>query len=275
MWRNEPWKANHTVGGIPAVCRLSVTNARDRVLFVLMHRKGTPLPIAHAAASGLTQPKPDRWVHVLLVARQAVLATSGDLPTCTVATLQERPNDLTIARTVMANGDALVTSSFFHNGAKRAILRSQSAGDQTDDYSSKNKLHTINNLIPATADGLVQVLSDTQEGGVPDRATADDAPSPLPPGGKLADDLGFVGSTLPNGIHTRSTRKPKDGTLTDDQKADNQAIVRRRITIEHVISSIKRRRIIKDAIWLWTEGVLELVMEISCALHHIRVRSRA
>jgi len=43
-------------------------------------------------------------------------------------------------------------------------------------------------------------------------------------------------------------------------------------TIEHVNSSVKRYRIVKDRIRLWKEGVRDLVMELCCALHNFRVR---
>lgn len=82
----------------------------DRLLFVLMYLKGAPLQTAHAAAFGLTQPKANLWLHVLLTALQAALATSGDLPTRTVATLQERLDALTSAR---VDGDAPAASPFF------------------------------------------------------------------------------------------------------------------------------------------------------------------
>jgi hypothetical protein len=42
--------------------------------------------------------------------------------------------------------------------------------------------------------------------------------------------------------------------------------------IEHVNSSVKRCRIIKDRLRLWKEGVRDRVMEICCALHNFRVR---
>ena len=46
----------------------------------------------------------------------------------------------------------------------------------------------------------------------------------------------------------------------------------RRRRIEHVNSSVKRCRIVKDRIRLWKEGVRDLVMELCCALHNFRVR---
>ena len=53
---------------------------------------------------------------------------------------------------------------------------------------------------------------------------------------------------------------------------DNQALHQRRLRIEHVNSSVKRCRIVKDRSRLWKEGVRDLVMELCCALHNFRVR---
>ena len=52
----------------------------------------------------------------------------------------------------------------------------------------------------------------------------------------------------------------------------NQALHQRRLRIDHVHSSAKRCRIIKDRMRLWKEGVRDLVMELCCALHNFRVR---
>lgn len=85
----------------------------DRLLFVLMYLKGAPLQTAHAAAFGLTQPKANLWLHVLLTALQAALATSGDLPTRTVATLQERLEDVTRAHAAPGDGTTPAATPFF------------------------------------------------------------------------------------------------------------------------------------------------------------------
>jgi hypothetical protein len=86
------------------------------------------------------------------------------------------------------------------------------------------------------------------------------------------EDLGFLGYDLPGVRHTRPIKKPKRCRLTAAQKAFNRRVARRRIPIEHVISSIKRCRIVKDTIRLWKDGVRDLVMEVCCALHNFRLR---
>jgi hypothetical protein len=67
----------------------------DRLLFVLMYLKGAPLQSAHAAAFGLTQPKANLWLRVLLTALRTALASGGKAPTRTAVALQERLEALT------------------------------------------------------------------------------------------------------------------------------------------------------------------------------------
>ncbi|MBI4747013.1 MAG: hypothetical protein HY774_00870, partial [Acidobacteria bacterium] len=57
-----------------------------------------------------------------------------------------------------------------------------------------------------------------------------------------------------------------------EQKAENQVLARRRVRIEHVNSSVKRCRIVKEQIRLQGEGVRDLVMGVCAALHNFRVR---
>ena len=49
-------------------------------------------------------------------------------------------------------------------------------------------------------------------------------------------------------------KKPRGGELTLEQDLANQALHQRRLRIEHVNSSVKRCRIVKDRIRLWEGG---------------------
>jgi len=57
-----------------------------------------------------------------------------------------------------------------------------------------------------------------------------------------------------------------------EQQRAHQALNQRRRRVEHVNSSVKRCRMVKDRIRLWKEGVRDVVMEICGALHNFRVR---
>ena len=96
--------------------------------------------------------------------------------------------------------------------------------------------------------------------------------TPLPAGSGLLQDLGFLSFTLPAVEILMPTKKPRGGELTLEQDLANQALHQRRLRIEHVNSSVKRCRMVKDRMRLWKQGVRDLGMEICCALHHVRVR---
>ena len=85
-------------------------------------------------------------------------------------------------------------------------------------------------------------------------------------------DLGFLAFTLPQVEILMPTKKPRGQDLPLEQQRANQALHHHRRLIEHVNSSVKRCRIVKDRIRLWKEGVRDVVMELRCALQNFRVR---
>ena len=119
---------------------------------------------------------------------------------------------------------------------------------------------------------IILFLSDTYGGRVHDKPIADATLYPLPAGSRLLQDLGFLAFTLSEGEILMPTKKPRGEDLTLAQHRANQAQHQRRLRIEHVNSSVKRCRIVKDRIRLWKHGVRDLVMELCCALHNFRVR---
>jgi len=119
---------------------------------------------------------------------------------------------------------------------------------------------------------IILFLSDTSGGRIHEKPMADATPSPLPAGSRLVQDLGFLAFTLPQVEILRPTKKPRGQELTLEQQLAHQALHQRRLRIEHVNSSVKRCRVVKDRIRLWKDGVRDLVMERCCALHNFRVR---
>lgn len=47
-----------------------------------------------------------------------------------------------------------------------------------------------------------------------------------------------------------------------------------RVVVEHVIAGVKRCRIVKDVLRLTTKGISDMVMEIACGLHNLRISCR-
>jgi len=130
----------------------------------------------------------------------------------------------------------------------------------------------VQNLLLINAPLTILCLSETTEGRVQEKRMADAPPSPLPAGSQLLQDLGFLAFTLPEVETLMPTKKPRGQELTPEQKAANQVRASRRVRIEQGNSSVKRCRIVKDTLRLVQKGVRDLVMEICCALHNLRVR---
>ncbi len=96
----------------------------------------------------------------------------------------------------------------------------------------------------------------------------------LPPKSVLYQDLGFQGFTVVNVEIQQPHKKPRGSELSLEAKAENRRLASIRIRIEHVISSIKRCRIVKDKLRLWREHIHDPVMETYCGLHNLRVQYR-
>ena len=119
---------------------------------------------------------------------------------------------------------------------------------------------------------MILFLSDTYGGRVHDKRIADATPYPLSARSRLLQDLGFLAFTLPQVEILMPTKKPRGQELSLEEQHANQDLHQRRLRVEHVKSSVKRCRIVKDRIRLWKAGVRDLVMELCCALHNFRVR---
>ena len=132
--------------------------------------------------------------------------------------------------------------------------------------------HYLKNVLLVNTLLIILFLSDTYGGRMHDLRIAEATPYPLPAGSGLLQDLGFLSFTLPHVEILMPTKKPRGEELSLEQQLTNQALHQRRLRIEHVNSSVKRCRVVKDRMRLWKPGVRDLVMERCCALHNVRVR---
>lgn len=90
----------------------------------------------------------------------------------------------------------------------------------------------------------------------------------------LWKDLGYQGY-LPSNVHSfEPYKKPKNRELTKIQKKENQLIASIRIVVEHAIGGMKRCRIIKDILRIYSPIIRDRVMETCAALHNFRLDQR-
>ena len=136
------------------------------------------------------------------------------------------------------------------------------------------KAHTVKNNVIADDKCQVIYLSPTVEGRKHDKTLADESEYRLPEGSELLQDTGFQGFWVKGVVILQPQKKPKGKDLTPEEKDSNREISKIRIRIEHVISGIKRCRIVKDKCRNWLKGFKDMIMEIACGLHNFRLKFR-
>src|SRR5215217_3213414 len=256
----------------------------ERLLFILAYVKTYSLQVVQGRLFGMGQSKANQWIHALLPVLLAALRTLGDAPARSLAALAQRlgvseADAATVVAPVAEESASVADTpvaappiSPLLPMTGRRIVRPQDAVEQKASYSGKKRDHTVKHVLLVHALLPILFLSDTYGGRVHDLRIAEATPYPPPAGSGLLQDLGFLAFTLPPVEILMPTKKPRGAELTLEQHLANQALHQRRLRIEHVNSSVKRCRIVKDRIRLWKEGVRDLVMELCCALHNFRVR---
>jgi hypothetical protein len=62
--------------------------------------------------------------------------------------------------------------------------------------------------------------------------------------------------------------------LTRAEKRYNRKIARVRVRVEHALSGVKRVRAVKDVLRNTKDGFSDLIIQIACGLHNLRVQFR-
>jgi len=122
--------------------------------------------------------------------------------------------------------------------------------------------------------GEVLYLSETYEGSVHDKKICDEEPFEFQQEIELLQDLGYQGHTPKNAVIQMPVKSSKYNKLTEEEKNDNKTKSSRRVAIEHAISGVKRCRVVKDIFRYRRYGYDDLVMELACGLHNLRVDYR-
>jgi hypothetical protein len=231
----------------------------DKLLFILMYlRKATTQDI-FGELFDMAQAVANQWIHRLHGCLNQALAQLGASPA-------RQADDLAL--------DDDEVKLYFQDGTERPIQRPKAPEVQETFYSGKKKRHTVKNNVLVNAKGEIVLLTATWEGKKHDKKVADEAAFTLPEGSLLYQDTGFQGFALEGTIIFQPKKKPRGGELTDAEKAQNRALARIRVRVEHAIAGVKRYRIVKDQLRNWKPGFRDQVMETCCGLHNFRLRFR-
>ena len=216
----------------------------DKLLFILVYQKTYPLQTRQDLHFELRQPQTNYWIHRLLPVLQRALQTLGMRP--------ERDAGQVATSPLAREGGVL---ELVIDGTERRRQRPHDATRQRDHYSGKKKTHTDkNSLLGKETTATVIDLGPPVAGKTPDKKAADEAMIASPMNATLDQDTGFQGYEPP-GVQTRPPKKtPKNKELSAAERVLN--------------------RMVKEVLRLTKQGISDLVMEIACGRHNLRMACR-
>jgi hypothetical protein len=235
----------------------------DKLLFILVYEKTYPLQTMLGLQFGLSQGRANIWIHRLLPVVRQALARMKLTPV--------RDGQAVAESELASEGGA----DLVIDGTERRRQRPQDEVRQRAQYSGKKKAHTDKNLVVVNCHNQkVVYLSPTQPGKKHDKKLADEAAITYPPGATLGKDTGFQGYEPPGVVAWQPKKKTKGQDLTVVDKSLNRLLSTARIVVEHTLAGVKRCHSVKDLFRNTKEGLTDLVMEVACALHNLRVDFR-
>lgn len=239
-----------------------LSKPEDQLLFILFYFKTYPLQEVLGHLFGISQSVTNTWIYRLSEVLRDTLDQADQLP----ARLPQAMLDRLAGETAQA---------LAVDGTERRRNRPQDEALQEAHYSGKKKAHTLkNSVIPGLVDRRVKGLGQTREGRVHDKRLIEEDGFEVPPGCQVFGDSAYQGLSLAGGQVHWPMRRPPGGELTDEQKADNRLLAQVRVVAEHVISGIKRCRLVKEVFRNRNPGYADQCLEVACGLHNLRCKFR-
>ncbi len=235
----------------------------DKLLFILIYQKTYPLQTMQGLHFGMSQSQANEWIHRLMPILQKALDILGVKPERDGSKLADKESVREEA------ADWLV------DGTERRRQRPPKKEKQQEHYSGKKKTHTDKNILVTNGQSdRVVYLGPTEPGKTHDKKMADNSKIAYPKGATLSKDTGFQGYE-PSGVATtQPAKKPRGRELSDENLFLNRIISGFRIEVEHVIAGVKRCRIVKETFRNLKDDFSDMVMEIACGLHNLRIAFR-
>jgi hypothetical protein len=236
-----------------------IPESADKLVFILVYFRFYPVQVLQGFLFGLSQPQASDWIHRLTPILNAALGYEQQLPARQ-------------AREIETILSACPELEFMIDGTERPIRRPKAAEQQKAKYSGKKKRHTVkNNIITEKKTGKIKGLSPTVSGKIHDKKLADEQGLRFPENSKLWQDTGFQGYAPEHVTIIQPKKKPRGGELSLEDKIQNTAISRERISVEHSIGGVKVFRIVHHVFRNLKPDFDDLVMETACGLHNLRL----
>lgn len=237
----------------------AIASEADKLVCILFYFRHYPMQVLQGFLFNMSQPQANDWIHRLTPILNETLGVEHQLPARTSTDLENLLQ-------------ACPELEFMLDGTERRVRRPKNGEQQKAKYSGKKKAHTVkNNVITEKKTGKIKGLSPTVDGKTHDKKLVDEQNLTFPANSRLWQDTGFQGYAPANVTVIQPKKKPRNGTLTLDDKAQNTAISKQRITVEHSIGGVKVFAIVGQVFRNVKTSFDDLVMETACGLHNLRL----
>lgn len=237
----------------------AIPSMADKLVFILFYFRHYPMQSLQGFLFNLSQAQANDWIHRLAPILNETLGVQHHLPARTSTDIEKLLQ-------------ACPELEFMLDGTERRVRRPKNAEQQKRKYSGKKKVHTVkNNVITEKLTGKIKGLSPTVDGKVHDKKLADEHDLRFPENSKLWQDTGFQGYAPSNVTIIQPKKKPRGGELTLEEKTNNTAISKQRITVEHSIGGVKVFAIVGRVFRNLKPTFDDLVIETACGLHNLRL----
>ncbi|NEP84869.1 MAG: transposase [Okeania sp. SIO3B3] len=157
------------------------------------------------------------------------------------------------------------------DATENRIQRPQDKEVQKEHYSGKKKAHTNSHVLLSDDTTYIHYMSNGYPGKHQDFGLLKmlfEPKSDIFKNIHIKVDLGFLGFAK-NYPHLKLDiphKKPKNGTLTEEQKLENQQLAKERIYVEHSIGGMKRYRILMERIRIHSTDLYNKVALVCAGL---------
>jgi hypothetical protein len=208
----------------------TLATVEAKLFFILFYFKVYPTFDLAGLLFDLDRSQANRWMHRLQPLVEEALGQKMALPKRKLTSLEEFVDAFPEVERVILDG------------TERAIQRAKDRDQQKEDYSGKKKRHTRTHLAAVAPDRSILVFSTAYPGKTHDKGllNTEGWAEWIPDDVKIQGDLGFQGLQNEYVNVEIPHKKPKGGHLSDEQKAENQALARERVVGEHAFAGLKR-----------------------------------
>ncbi|GAC1358430.1 MAG: hypothetical protein NVSMB38_41500 [Ktedonobacteraceae bacterium] len=250
----------------------ALPHVADKLLFILMYTRVSPLLIVQGMFFGMAESKACKWVGLLLPVVDAALGRSHVRP--------KRAKGRSLEE-IIEEFPELKELGVLTDGTERPIPRPKDAQEQKEASSGKKKRHSKKH-VSLTHPKTQYIVATSQEanGSKHDKKIFDEAAlcctTPIP----IRADSGFQGLEVgqarvitPLKRQRKKKGEPRD-ELTPTQKEHNRRLAQTRISIEHSNAGLKRNRSVSEILRNTRKGISDRLMLIAMGLHSLRVSMR-